>query len=304
MQYNLVHLGDKANLTAFINGEMFVAAQDHPNWDAILEKVLSDDDSVVSLFNPITEVAKRFEALSDRVSVKGNRVYFDGDLVDNALTQQILDFINTDEDFTPLVNFYEKLATNPNEHSREQFYRWIQATSGLTITNSGDVIAYKGVRRLPEDHEFDFESTSSGTATVDGEVKTGRIPQRIGSVVEMPRSEVQFDPSQGCSTGLHAGTFEYAQDYGTVVLKVVINPRDVVSVPTEHSDAKVRVCRYVPIEVADEKILAPVYNSFMDSSEDDDEDNVEYCDDCGGVLDDECDGQCDGWGNGEDDFDY
>lgn len=297
MKYNLVQLGDMANLTAVIDGEMYVASQDHPSWHLILQKVLDDDESVVNIFNPIKEVSKRFTAISDRVSVKDNRVFFDGDPVDNALTQHIIAAMNADEDFLSLVNFYEKLATNPQVESREQFYRWIQATGGLTITPDGDVVAYKGVKRIvtadDEKSEFEFQSINSGTAIVNGVVKTGQIPQSIGSIVEMPRSEVTFDPDTSCSTGLHAGTYEYAKTYGNVVLKVVINPRDVVSVPTDASNQKVRVCRYVNLEETGAEVKAPVYtvagySEVMDAG--DVEPESDECGFCGSEYceDEEC----------------
>lgn len=285
-------MGDQSSLTAFIDGEMYVANQDHSNWSEIVAGVTSGDEGVVRLFNPSVEVAKRFERLTDRVSVANGKVYFDGDHVENAITDQILRFLEADEDFMPLVNFLDKIVQNPESHSREQLYGWIKARPSITITPEGDLVAYKGLTSEETDEGTLYKSWHSGTAIVNGEVKENQhIPQRVGDTVEMARSSVEHNPYEGCSTGLHAGTFDYAQSYGDSRVRVAINPRDVVSVPTEHNEAKIRVCRYVVLDVAAKEVdTAPVYNSFMADSVDDDD---EYCYHCGGILDEECDGDCD-----------
>lgn len=286
IKYNLVKFNDsdEANLTVFVNGEMYVATDTHPNFSAIVAKVAVGDESVVDLFDVSKTAAKRFDRLSERVTVSNGRIYFDGEEVDNALTTQVLRFIDGGvEDFNPLVKFFEKVMTNPNEHSREQLYRWL-ARYDFTITDEGDFIAYKGVQTVTADHQY--ESISKGRAISNGVEYNGAIPNPLGAVVEMPRGDVEFDPAVGCHTGLHAGTWSYASDFSQgAVLTVVINPRDVVSVPTDCQDQKLRVCRYVVQDVTEVKYAAPVV-SF---NEDDDEDE-DYCYECGesGCYDQEC----------------
>jgi hypothetical protein len=285
IKYNLVSVGNESSVTAFIDGEMYVANQDHKNWDAIVAGITSGDESVVRLFDPADEVAKRFERLTDRISVANGKVYFDGDHIDNTVTDQILRFLEADEDFMPLVNFLDKVSLNPEPHSREQLYGWVKARPSITITSDGDLLAYKGLYREEDEDGVVYKSCHSGTAIVNGEVfENQQIPQRIGDTVEMPRSQVQFDPSVGCSTGLHAGTFSYAGSYGDQRVKVAISPRDVVSVPTEHNEAKIRVCRYVVIDVADEEVSTPLlksdYANVVGEMDENDFDTL-YCDNCG-----------------------
>jgi hypothetical protein len=286
IKYNLVKFqdSDEANLTVFVGGEMYVATDTHPNFTAILVKVAEGDESVVDLFDVSKTAEKRFDRLSERVTVSNGRIYFDGEEVDNALTSQVLRFIDGGvEDFNPLVKFFEKVMTNPNGHSREQLYRWL-ARYDFTITDEGDFIAYKGVKVVEADHKYD--SISHGRAVSNGVEYNGAIPNPLGAVVEMPRGDVQFDPSVGCHTGLHAGTWGYASNFAQgAVLTVVINPRDVVSVPTDCQDQKLRVCRYVVKEVTEVKYEAPVV-SFDD--EDDDEDSCYNC----GYVDCECCPEC------------
>jgi hypothetical protein len=285
VKYNLVGNGDEANITVVVGGEMYVATGTHANFEAIVTKARAGDASVIDLFDVSKTAEKRFERLSERVTVSNGRIYFDGEEVNNALTTQVLRFIdNGVEDFKPLVAFFEKVMTNPNEHSRDQLFRWLDRYD-FTITNEGDFIAYKGVRTVDEDHKY--ESISTGRAISNGVEYDGAIPNPLGAIVEMPRSEVQFDPSVGCHTGLHAGTWSYASGFARgAVLTVVINPRDVVSVPTDCQDQKLRVCRYTVQEVTEVKYEAPVV-SFYEDDEDEDED---YCYECGesGCYDQEC----------------
>jgi hypothetical protein len=308
IKYNLVSVGNESSVTAFIDGEMYVANQDHKNWDQIVAGITSGDESVVRLFDPAEEVAKRFERLTDRISVANGKVYFDGDHVDNAITDHILRMLEADEDFMSLVNFMDKLYQNPEQHSREQLYGWIKARPSITITSDGDLIAYKGLYSETDEDGTLYKSWHSGSAIVNGEwFNDQQIPQRIGDTVEMPRSQVEFNPYEGCSTGLHAGTFDYARSYGNSRVKVAINPRDVVSVPTEHNEAKIRVCRYVVIDVADEEVKAPVWNVVPidgPTFEDDEDELPFYCAYCGDNDDHDTE-DCDSFDDEEDeDEDY
>lgn len=258
MKYNFVRNEDFENVAVVINGELYGAGSEHPNWKEIKEKVLSDDEEgLADLFDPSVRVAEKFKSLSDRVTVSGGHIYFDGDRIDNVLSHQVLAFVKQGvEDWKPLVNFYERLMTNLNEHTREQLYRWL-ADRHFEITEDGKFLAYKGLRE-------DMTSVHSGPAIVDGESLSGHVPNNVGSVISMPRSQVQHDSSVGCSTGLHAGTWDYARSFGKVVVKVLIDPVHVVSVPTDCSDQKLRVCEYKVLEVVERASESLVDNRWGD----------------------------------------
>jgi hypothetical protein len=211
MLYNLVKFrdSDEANLTVFHGGEMYVATDTHPNFARIVAGVTEGDESVIELFDVQKTAQKRFDRLSERVTLANGKVYLDGEETDNALTQQVINFVNQGvEDFKPLVAFFEKVQTNPNSHSREQLYRWLRDRN-ITITEEGNFIAYKGVRKSGDS----YESISHGNAISDGVEYNGAIPNPLGAIVEMPRGDVQHDPSVGCHVGLHAGTWNYASGF-------------------------------------------------------------------------------------------
>lgn len=272
MNYSLMTVEGRKSATLFHDGNLYVADDTHPNWLGIEAGLRAADPNVVEQFDVSRAVTRRFEKYSDRVSVANGRVYFDGDAVDNALTQQIIAFLEAGEDFGHLVNFYENIAANPEQHSRDQLFTWLQAAGDFTITEDGHFIAYKGVRKNEKGNGEDvhaYESISRGKAIVDGEVFEGAIPNYVGAVVEMPRSEVVFDPHDHCSTGLHAGSWGYASDFAQgATLSVKINPRDVVSVPNDYGYAKLRTCRYEVLEIVEHAYTAPVWSSSVDNDED------------------------------------
>jgi hypothetical protein len=71
----------------------------------------------------------------------------------------------------------------------------------------------------------------------------------VGRIVEMPRDKVNANQHEVCGSGLHVCSRSYLSEFSgehTMVCK--INPRDVVSVPVDYNNAKMRVCRYEVIE--------------------------------------------------------
>ncbi len=240
-----------------LQGTPYVLDSSHPRFDEIAAIAADEIDStdlleieqtLVTMINFAQAALDTMRALSERVSVKGGELYFDGDLIDNSLSKHILTMINTGDDtWQAPVSFLEKVQTNPAKHVRKRLYNWI-SDRGLTLTADGNVIGYKGVQSNDENL-----SVHSGTNSVfvDGVEHTGHIPNPIGAVMTMPRSEVNNNRDAGCEQGLHVGTYDYARGWGSKVLAVEFNPRDVVAIPEDSGFAKIRTCRYTVLAPAD-----------------------------------------------------
>lgn len=264
-------------ITVYEGGETYTANDTHPNYEIIVRTVI-DGGRVGHLFDGSITAYEKFRGISERVTLSGSTLYFDHDPITGALAEQIVRFIREGNDFAPLVKFYEKLQGNPNEHSREQLYTWINKHN-FTIDSDGDIVMYKGVKVLSDGL---FGSIHQGPAIVNNVSVTGHVPQRVGDVVEMARSKVNHDPSNGCSTGLHASNWDYARGFSTgAVLTVKVNPADVVSVPSDCDAQKVRVCRYKVAGITEYEIEESLvdwdedwYNATEDELEED-------CYDCG-----------------------
>lgn len=253
-KYNIVtDDGDASSVTFFPDGgKPLVATKEHPNFAAIVAGIsgATDEPTLVGLFDTAIALTGKFNKVSDRVSIRSGKVYFDSQPVESVLTEAIIRFHSAgSDDFMALVNFFEKIEQNPNPNSKENLFRWLKSAK-FSITPDGDIIGYKRVvrdRGLSTQDEC-YKSTASGPAIVDGEPHlTGQVPNRPGVIVEMARNEVTFDPHQTCSHGLHVADWSYANNGpmgGTDTLMVLVNPRDVVSVPVDYHDHKMRVCRY------------------------------------------------------------
>jgi hypothetical protein len=267
----------------YADGGSDTIPETHVSFDAIFNKLVSGsatDDKIRELTNVLETVARKMSALSERVSVDGTNVYFDGDPLAGELTEVIKSlFAEGSANLKPLVNFLEKAKQNPSQKSVDDLYRWIKK-GDLVIDPDGDIIAYKGVGK---DKNGNSQSIHTGTAFVDGVEFTGHIPNRPGTVVSMPRSEVDPNEMVGCSTGLHAGTHDYALKYlgwqrESRMILVKINPRDVVSVPTDEQDKKMRVSRYTVLSAIDlpDRLTSAVYQHDLQEEDLDDDYEEEY----------------------------
>lgn len=257
------------SLTVFLpDGTPVVATDDHPQFAEIVAAAKSDEsaETIRELADLSIAVANRFDRLTDRVAVANGRIYLDGDEMKSTLTDHILRHVEAGEDFMPLVLFLENLLANPLEHSREHLYVWLEGRN-FQITDDGCVICYKGVETLPYPDREDaigetiYGSWHSGPGITDGVANdpSGKVINYVGATVEMARSETTHNPLLACATGLHVGTFDFANSYGDTRLTVKVNPRDVISVPNEGE--KMRVQRYVVLDddAKHPDTQAPVY---------------------------------------------
>lgn len=223
----------------------------HVNWDDIKHGLANGDDNVLDLFDIGTGVAAKMVSVSDRISWDGRNILWDGDPLRGVHASILERALNGGQkNFFALAKFIELLETNPSENSRAQAYTWLE-THDFNITENGYVVGYKNVAGDPVQG---MKSHASGTAYVNGVKHQGQIPNPIGAIVTMPRSEVNSNPDIGCHTGLHVGDWSFV-NYGTgTILEVHVNPRDIVSIPRDEQFRKMRCCRY--------KVIRPVTEQY------------------------------------------
>lgn len=133
-----------------------------------------------------------------------------------------------------LTKFANMLVENPDPRMILQLHGFIEHND-ISIDKEGYVIAYKAVNINYKDYY------------------SGKYDNSVGCVIEMDRSEVNDNPDETCSNGLHVGSMSYiSQMYNPSSGRLVvckIKPSDFVSIPTDYNFAKARVCKY---EVIDE----------------------------------------------------
>jgi hypothetical protein len=287
----IVRLGDNAYISVFMNGESLTvrASESQDAFDRALEALKTEDwDALYSAMRPVKAFASKVEG----VTVDKNGVFWNGEPVANAVATRIMDFALAGIDHKPLCKFLEKLMLNPSMRAVKELYTFLEHQN-LPITDNGNILAYKGVQK-------DWYSITSGTAKlIKGTAKNGNIFNGVGEEIEMARHDVDDDKGRGCSYGLHAGTMEYATGFGRGgrVVIVEINPKDVVSIPTDCSFQKLRTCAYKVVGEYEGALDKPLYESrwtepdieyyddFHDSHGDHDGDCGDVCD-CYEICDD------------------
>jgi hypothetical protein len=268
MQHNILTTSEGQSVIVLLpeGGEPAMVTESHPNYLRIRAALNAGEDPTEFLDGSSTKIV---ENLSARVSVVNGVLHFDGDPVYNGLSGTIQRYHAEGRDATNFVRFMERLSNNPVAHSREQLFTWTEAQN-LTIDADGFIVGYKSVYSRDNDQDFldaegnvifdldkyPFRSSSSGHGIVDGIEINGSLPMGVGVTVEMPRDEVDHNPSEGCSSGLHVGTYDYAKGYSQrgALLEVRFDPADVVSVPSDCGFAKLRCCKYTGVAVHDEDL--------------------------------------------------
>ena len=196
-------------------------------------------------------------------------VHVDGEALPNSLSQRVLDFYNNNLPFEPLLKFWEKLKNNPSFNSRQMLFKFLEH-NGHPITTEGNFIAYRAVRS-------DFLDKHTGT-----------MDNSVGNVVEVSRSQVDDNPNNVCSHGLHVATLSYAQSFGggnDRMLDVEVDPSDVVAVPTDYNGTKMRVCKFKVVAECKGLIEKPLVQSSYEVEEGSDEDEAhEECFNCGAQV--------------------
>lgn len=246
------------------NGRVYNVLPSHPSYTAVREKlreVAADDTNetlrleLFDLSQPKTIV---HSSTGGRVRVEGNTVLYDGKPVRNFLAERIIWMIGEGFDAAPMLAFLEKVKLNPSNRAVDELYRFMEANK-MGITKDGMILAYKRVRADYMD------------------IYTGTIRNAIGDRPVMPRNEVNDDPTVTCSHGLHVCAMSYLPCYrgapGNHVMICAIHPKDVVSVPIEYHNAKMRVSEYEVIgEIEDQLDDILGRTPVWDESDDDEDD--------------------------------
>lgn len=253
-------------------GNTSTISKDDGRYDKIIEKIKEGKlDEIIPLLN----IAKY---LTDKgFEVKHGIVHVNGEALPDALSNRVLDFFNQGFPFQPLLKFWEKLKANPSFNSRQMLFKFLEH-NGHPITTEGNFIAYRAVN----DQFLDK--------------RTGKMNNSVGSVVEVARSQVDDNPNNICSHGLHVATMEYAQSFASgndKLLDVEVDPSDVVAVPTDYNGTKMRVSKFKVVAeskgLIEKALVNSSYQNEIEDTEagldyddsDDSDDEMDNCHNCG-----------------------
>lgn len=251
---NFILRQDMASI--FFPGEAPVTIQaEHPNFARIV-RVLQDahakvEEKIAELRSMVS--LKAFIPTDDKLVVRGGKLFYRGRAVPEGVSKHFIQVVREAGDVRAIARFIMRMFDNPNPSSIEQLYEFVDFNA-MMITEDGCFLGYKAVRP-------DFKDKHSGT-----------MSNRPGEVVSMSRSACDDRRDVTCSHGLHIAALEYARSFSGGSDPIVIckiDPKDVVSVPDDYENQKMRVCRYEVIGVFDDKGTgAPIFEQTVVSEDD------------------------------------
>ena len=188
------------------------------------------------------------------VEVSGGEVNFNGQPLHNVICTRILDILRDGLDASSLVKFLENLMKNPSFTAVQELYLFLEHNR-IPITEDGCFLAWKKIRN-------DWKDIYSGT-----------IDYSVGAKPQMPRNQVDEDRERTCSKGLHVAGWDYLPHFGQRdssdrVVIVKVNPADVVAVPSDYNNAKMRVSQMEVLrEYTDREVEANEFSHSVVSSD-------------------------------------
>lgn len=207
-----------------IGRQTWNADAEHPNFKEALQTLVDGDvDRALDLINIERGVAK---FVKGDIRIEDGALFYQDLELRTGLTERIVKMAQEGEDFQFLLPFLENLMENPSRTAVYRLFDFLQAND-IEITEDGHFLAWKRVR---EDYT---------------DCHSGKFDNSVGVTVKMPRNQVDEDDETTCSTGLHVCAKSYLNHFGGArIVQVKVHPRDVVSIPVDYGNAKMRTCQY------------------------------------------------------------
>jgi hypothetical protein len=177
----------------------------------------------------------RLEAASKaRISFEGGAFTLDGKPMHSAMTKRFVRLVEDGHDMEPFMAFIKNCLLNPRQEAIEELYLFLEAND-LPLTDDGCFLAY---RRVDKNYRS-IHANPDGT----------KNRNMVGDIVTMDRKDCDHNRENTCSSSLHMASLSYIPHYGsssngdrTMIGKV--NPADVVTVPPDYNNQKLRCCKY------------------------------------------------------------
>lgn len=185
------------------------------------------------------------------ITIKEGVLYFGDQPMDNYPARKAVQFAQQELPHEALIAFLNRLTSNPSYRAVQDLYSFLEFNQ-MPLTEDGCFLAYKKVRSIEVDHPINDYSSLTERRAEYRDVFSGSIRNNIGDVIQMARNEVDEDPNRTCSAGLHVCSYDYLPAFGNgpweAVVVVKIDPADVVAIPIDYNNAKMRVCKYEVVD--------------------------------------------------------
>jgi hypothetical protein len=262
MKYPYIVQGSQ--VTVVINGKPHVVSKSHPTFQRVVDAIKAGDEALLeSIIDPKRVV---LEYGAGNIAIEGDKLFWKGEELHSSLGRRMIQMLQDGFDIKPMVAFMENLMMNPSKTSVDELYGFLEKNS-LPLTPDGHFLAYKKVR---SDYRDIYSNTVMNKPAIyitdadKDELGSGKGKRNEVTVavvdglthVSMERRAVDDNRSRTCSDGLHFCSRDYLNCFGgsdSRVIIVKINPKDVVSIPSDYDDSKGRTCSYQIVDEIDKE---------------------------------------------------
>lgn len=255
VDYSFVCTSKSVSVTQTVNGKVagtVAADRTSPVYQNAVKLLMQDTDNAtlakVYLMLKPAEAIKVFSQGLLTVDVSNNKITYNPKVgqpfeVNNSLAKRILKELTAhgklSDAVKSLVSFLENLMLNPSYRAVNELYGFLEANC-IELTPDGHFIAFKKVRA----NYFDIHSNTMDNSP--------------GQVLRVMRSQVDENSERTCSHGLHCCSKSYLPQFGTSagnrVVRVKVHPADVVAIPRDYNNSKMRCCGYEVLDDVTGKI--------------------------------------------------
>tara|TARA_Y100000004_G_C8956054_1_gene430901 strand:- start:195 stop:1055 length:861 start_codon:yes stop_codon:yes gene_type:complete len=229
-------VSNSGTVSAFVGGKAYTFDKSHQNYDSLINYLeLGNTEHFEASF----DIASTVEHYCDGyVHVDKGELTWQGIPMPELFTERIMQMRSEGFNIEPMINFLDNMNDNPSDKAIVELFDFMQ-NKHLPITDDGHFLAYKAINR-------DFT-----------DIYSGQIDNSVGNTVSIPRERVDGNRDRHCSSGLHVGAIDYVKSYGGIDIDNIddnddgnqivickVNPRDVVSVPSDSKFQKLRCCEY------------------------------------------------------------
>jgi hypothetical protein len=235
------------NLIIKLSGKTYTVPKDAVNADEVesLIKAGKPDEEILPLVDYRERIRRDYGDLSFEVD-GDNNVFIDGEQLPKTIADRLFGYSESkiDERVKAIILFWRNCLANPDPVARTDLFDFL-AHNNMPITDDGHFLAYRYVTRNENGDLVDC--------------KTGKMINNVGVTVQMNRSDCDPDRNSTCSTGLHCCSHSYVIEHGSsgVITSVKVNPANVVAIPVDYQQRKLRACEFTVMEIIKDNLTLP-----------------------------------------------
>lgn len=236
------YINTQDGITVILNNKPVHVARTNKYYEDVVAGIEENwtEEELQNVIESIQREVNRYCQEDGRITYTNGVVSYLGEQLYGYAVDKLVSLIHAGKETTPLIRFLEKLQLNPSMQTREDLYAFLEHGK-IPINEQGNFLAYKAVTANFKD------------------IHTNTFDNSIGAQPSMLRAKVDDRREQTCSRGFHVCSYDYLPSFSHADGHVVvceINPADVVSIPVDYNNTKMRVCTY--------KVIGEVENWYQD----------------------------------------